>query len=197
MANKTTIALTKEMYQKIITAMRTGGSGFRPNDRIATALVLEANLGLRIEDILKLRFCDIIRDGARYRLDIIEQKTKKKRTFTVPLPIYQFIQLYCLENEIDKDEIMFPLTERAVQKHLQKVVDYLGYGDNIGTHSFRKYFATEIYKNNNYDIVLVKTLLQHSSVATTQKYIGIEETVENALENHIDLLQRVGKECVN
>ena len=83
---------------------------------------------------------------------------------------------------------MFPLTERAVQKHLQKVVDYLGYGDNIGTHSFRKYFATEIYKNNNYDIVLVKTLLQHSSVATTQKYIGIEETVENALENHIDLL---------
>ena len=96
MANKTTIALTKEMYQEIITTMRTGGSGFRPNDRIATALVLEANLGLRIEDILKLRFCDIIRDGARYRLDIIEHKTKKKRTFTVPLPIYQFIQLYCI-----------------------------------------------------------------------------------------------------
>lgn len=188
MANKTTIALSTEMYQEIINTMRTGGSGFRPNDRIATALVLEANLGMRIEDILQLHFCDIIRDGSRYRLDIVEQKTKKKRTFTVPLPIYQYIQLYCIDNKIPADAVIFPITERAVQKHLQKVVDYLGYGNDIGTHSFRKYFATEIYKDNNYDIVLVKKLLQHSSVATTQKYIGIEATVENALQNHINLL---------
>ena len=188
MANKTTVALSIEQFQEIISVMRSGGSGFRANDRIATALVLEGNMGMRIEDILKLRLSDIIRDGSRYRLDIVEQKTKKKRTFTVPLPIYQYLQLYCMENNIPADAVIFPITERAVQKHLQKVVDYLGYGDSIGTHSFRKFFATEIYKNNNYDIVLVQKLLQHSSVATTQGYINVEAVVEAALQNHVNLL---------
>lgn len=188
MANKTTVALTQEQYTEIITTMREGGAGFRPNNRIASCLVLEANLGLRIEDILKLRLSDIIKDGSRYRLNIIEKKTQKKRTFTVPFMIYQFMQIYCLENNIGEDDIMFPITERAVQKHLQKVADYLGY-ENIGTHSFRKFFATEIYKDNDYNIVLVQKLLQHSSVAVTQRYIGISgKEVEDALQKHINLL---------
>ena len=77
MANKKSLALTKEQYENLIGAMRKGGNTFRANDRIATALVLEANLGLRIGDILKLRLQDIVLDGGRYRLDITEEKTQK------------------------------------------------------------------------------------------------------------------------
>jgi len=59
----------------------------------------------------------------------------------------------------------------------------------IGKHSFRKYFATDMYVNNNYNIELVRTLLQHSSVVTTQRYIGIQsEQVESALKKHVKLL---------
>lgn len=188
MANKTTVALSVEQYNEIITVMRTGGNGFRPNDRIANCLVLEANLGMRIEDILKLRLKDIIRDGGRYRLDVVEIKTKKRRTFTVQPQIYQFIKMYCSEKNIREDEPIFPITERAVQKHLQKVVTYLGYTEPIGTHSFRKFFATQIYKENDCDIVLVQKLLQHYSVLTTQKYIGIESKIETALANHVNLI---------
>ena len=96
MGNKTTVALTQQQYEDIIQTMKKGGLGFRSNDRIATALVIEANLGLRIEDILRLRLRDIISDGERYRLDLTEQKTKKKRVFTVPFPIYQYIRLYAV-----------------------------------------------------------------------------------------------------
>ena len=78
MANKKSLALTKEQYENLIGSMRKGGNTFRANDRIATALVLEANLGLRIGDILKLRLQDIVLDGGRYRLDITEEKTQKK-----------------------------------------------------------------------------------------------------------------------
>jgi integrase len=63
MANKTTVALTLDQYKEMIETMKTGGCAFRANERIATALVLEANLGLRIEDILSLRLEDIILDG--------------------------------------------------------------------------------------------------------------------------------------
>lgn len=186
--NKTTVALTKEQFEEIITTMKTGGVGFRKNNMIATALVLEANLGIRIEDILRLRFKDIIMDGDRYRLDIIEEKTKKKRNFTVPFPIYQYIKLYVMENEIKDDEVIFPTCERNVQKYLKKVVEYLEY-ENIGTHSFRKFYATDIYINSNYNIVLVQQLLQHSSVATTQRYIGItSQEQEEAIMGHMHLI---------
>lgn len=75
--NIKTVALTREQYQAIIQTMKQGITGCRPNERVATALVLEANLGLRISDIIHLRLADIIKDGERYRLSIVEQKTKK------------------------------------------------------------------------------------------------------------------------
>ena len=186
--NIKTKALTTEQYKEIITTMKSGFCGCRPNERIATALVLEGNLGLRVSDILRLRPCDIVRDGERYRLEIVEQKTGKARVFTVPLVLQQYIENYCLRCGIDRAEMIFPITERAVQKQLALVCDYLGYA-GISTHSFRKWYATEIYKANGYDIALVQRLLQHSSAATTQRYIGIEpQRIEKAIEQHARLI---------
>ena len=186
--NKKTKALTEEQYKAIIQALKQGFCGCRPNERVATALVLEANPGLRISDVLKLRPCDIVRDGDRYRFEIVEQKTGKRRIFTVPLVIQQYIENYCLRHGIRHTDLIFPITERAVQKQLAIVCDYLGYED-ISTHSFRKWYATEIYKANGYDIALVQRLLQHSSAATTQRYIGIEpQRIEQAIQNHAQLL---------
>lgn len=185
--NKKTLSLTTHQYKEIIHTMKSGFCGCRPNDRIATALMLEANLGLRISDILKLRLSDIVKDGERYRLSITEQKTGKARVFTVPLALYQFIRCYCMDNNIPADSVIFPLTERAVQKQLKIVCDYLGY-TGISTHSFRKFYATEIYQSSGYNIALVQQLLQHSSAAVTQKYIGIQQKeLERAIENHLCL----------
>ena len=122
--NKKTKALTTEQYKEIIQTMREGFCGCRPNERIATALVLEGNLGLRISDILKLRLCDVVRDGDRYRLEVVEQKTGKRRIFTVPLVIQQYMENYCLRCGIRRNELIFPITERAVQKQLRIVCDY-------------------------------------------------------------------------
>ena len=186
--NKKTKALTTEQYKEIIQTMREGFTGFHPNERAATALVLEGNLGIRISDILSLRPCDIVRDGDRYRLEIVEQKTGKQRVFTVPLVVKQYIENYCLRNGIGARDRIFPVTERATSKQLANVCDYLGY-EGIGTHSFRKWYATEIYKANGCDIALVQRLLQHSSAETTQRYIGIEpQRIEKAIEGHATLL---------
>ena len=196
--NIRTLTLTEEQYDEIIDTMRTGFLSCRPNHKVATALVLEANLGIRISDIVQttdkngvkrdgIKLSDIVFDGGRYRLDIIEKKTKKKRGFTVPDPIYNFMQQYVIDNEIKKTEPMFPITERAVQKHLKATCDYLGYS-GISTHSFRKFFATNVYKDNGYNIRLVQELLQHSSPVTTQRYIGIsQQAVETALKNNVKL----------
>lgn len=191
--NKKTVALTDKQYRKIIETIQSGfvcrdGHVVRPNKRIAMALSLEANLGLRISDVLQLRLSAIIRDGGRYRLDITEKKTKKKREFTVPIEIYSYIQDYVLENGINPAAKLFDISERTVQNHLQLVCGYLGI-ENVSTHSFRKFFASSIYINNGYNIELVRVLLQHSSIATTQRYISIQSRqVEDALRNHVKLL---------
>ena len=186
--NKKTKALTTDQYKEIIQTMREGFCGCRPNDRVATALVLEGNLGLRISDIIKLRPCDIVKDGDRFRLEVVEQKTGKSRVFTVPLLIQQYIENYCLRNGIRRNDLIFPITERAVQKQLKIVCDYLEM-EGVSTHSFRKWYATEIYNKNDHDIALVQRLLQHSSASTTQRYIGIEpQKIETAIQNHAQLL---------
>jgi len=87
-----------------------------------------------------------------------------------------YIENYCLRNGIKQNELIFPITERAIQKQLAIVCDYLGY-DGISTHSFRKWYATEIYKNNGYDIALVQRLLQHSSAALTAQFCGCNSAV--------------------
>lgn len=163
--NKKTVALTEEQYKTIIEIIRSGficsdGHAVKPNNRIATVLVLEANLGLRISDVLQLRLSAIIHDGNRYRLDIVDNPAAK----------------------------LFDISERTVQNHLQLVCNHLGL-DHVSTHSFRKLFASSIYMNNGYNIELVRVLLQHSSAATTQRYIGLQRReIEEALQKHIKLL---------
>ena len=110
-----------------------------------------------------------------------------RSSFTVPKEIYSYLILYYKELGIGRNKKLFDISERAIQKHLSKVCEYLDLY-NVSTHSFRKFFATSIYINNDYDIVLVQKLLQHSNVAVTQKYIGIGDSgVEMALNNHIYL----------
>ena len=78
MANKRTVALTETEYRESIDLLRTGfelnGKIVKPNPRIATIVMLQATLGLRLGDVLALTVDSIIRDGNRYRLNIKEEK---------------------------------------------------------------------------------------------------------------------------
>lgn len=178
-------ALTTEQYTTIIRTIREGRGSLRANPRVAAALTAEANLGMRIGDVLRLRLSDIVMDGGRYRLNVTEEKTGKRRTFTVPGDVYKFLSDYAASRGIHRDALLFPITVRQVERHLKAVCDMLGY-QNISTHSFRKWYATDIYESNGHDIVLVQQLLQHSSPTVTRRYIGIsDERVEQAISRHV------------
>lgn len=192
MANKKTRAIDKNEFELIITTIKQGfitatGERVKPNMRIATALTLQANLGLRIGDIVKLKLSDIVYESGRYHLDITEEKTKKKRTFTVPSEVYTYLQGYALEMGIKPKGRLFSLTVRTIQNHLKLVCNYLGI-TGVSTHSMRKFFAMSIYRANGCDVELVRALLNHSSVAVTQHYLSVEpKLVEQALQKHIVL----------
>lgn len=190
--NKKCVALEEQQYRKIIELIRSGfildGRKVKPNIRIATILMLEATLGLRLGDVLSLRMDSFIKDGKRWRLDITEAKTEKAREFTVPDGVFSFIQNYAYEQNIGKKAKLFNISARQVERFLEGVCSVLGY-QRVSTHSFRKYFATQIYINNNYNLILVQKLLQHSSVEVTRRYIGVaSKEIEEALQNHTGLI---------
>ena len=96
-------------------------------------------------------------------------------------------QMYMLDMGIKPNQKLFNIGIRAVQKHLKIASDYLGL-EGIGTHSLRKFFCTQVYINNQYNIELCRVLMQHSSSLVTQRYIGLQpQLVEQALQNHVKL----------
>lgn len=185
--NKRCVALSDEQYRESIRLLREGfvleGKIIKPNPRIAAIEVLQASLGLRLGDVLQLRMGSFVKDNGRWRLDIKEQKTGKVRDFTVAVEIYSFIQEYALNMGISAQAKLFDISERQVERHLNKVFSKMELPlRNYGSHSYRKYFASRIYLENEMNIELVRVLLQHSSVAVTQRYIGLsQKTVEDAL----------------
>lgn len=182
------VALTDTQYRNIIQALLRGFGDSRPNPRVAAILTAEANLGMRVGDILRLHMADIVRDGNRYRLNMVEEKTGKQRRFTVPDEVYGFLSAYAREHRIKENELLFPISVRQVQHHLKLVCDFLHY-ENISTHSFRKWYATSIYNQNGHDIVLVQRLLQHSSPMVTRRYIGVsDEQMEQAIARHVNII---------
>ena len=186
---KETRGINEQEYREIILVMREGRPGFfRGNHRAAMALVLEANLGIRISDIVKLRLCDIIRDGDRWRLSIVEQKTGKARWFTVPDPVRANIVDYCYEYKIGSRDPIVGIKRRSVQDALKKVTNFLEL-ERVGTHSFRKFFATRIYEASGHDTELVREILQHGSLSTTQRYLRVtSERVDAALQENVVLM---------
>lgn len=185
--NKKCLALTEEEYKTSISLLRNGfmldGVSIRPNPRIATVCVMQACLGLRLGDVLNLKMDSFIKDGNRWRLDICEQKTKKLRTFTVPLEVYSFVQQYAYSRQIFSSAKLFDISERQVERQLVKVFTKMNLPvRRYGSHSYRKFFSTKMYVENNFNIELVRVLLQHSSVLVTQRYLGIgAKELEDAL----------------
>ena len=184
----TTRPLEIEEYKNIIDLLNNGFKYtlegkekiFRPNTQIALALSLQANLGLRIGDTLNLKLSSFKGN----KLEVREHKTDKLQYREINPAITNMIMEYALENNIKKNDNLFRITPRAVQKQLKIVCDYLEL-EHISSHSFRKVYATNQYKENNNNIYLVKELLNHSSIATTQKYIRVsQKEIDKASSSH-------------
>ena len=65
-----------------------------------------------------------------------------------------------------------PLHRQTAHQMLKKAFIAAGLNGKIATHSLRKSFAQRVYEQSN-DIYLVKELLGHKNVSTTQQYLGV------------------------
>lgn len=187
--NKKTRVISEEEAELILSTIRKGyidnnGVTVRPNIKVFMALLIEYQFGLRVYDATHLKLSDFKYRQGGYSLSVVEKKTGKIKECNVSSEIYAILSDYCNTNGIKKDECIAAQTTRNVQKALQKVTQYLGL-EEVGTHSFRKLYGTILYERSNYNIKLVSKVFQHSSVAITERYIGVsDEETEKVLAEH-------------
>ena len=144
----------REMLEDVVKACRT--------ERIRKALRVMLETGCRVGELKQLRF-----DKARRAAIIVcEKKHGEIKERMVPV----------------KEEIAFldgwETRPKAVKDSLRRVVkklarrtgnlDYL----KIHCHTFRHFFATEVYAKTG-DLILVKELLGHEDIRETQIYVHI------------------------
>jgi integrase len=187
----TTKTLTDKDYELLVKTIRCGyehnGVKHRPNDQIATILVLEANLGCRIGDIIALTTDSFILDGGIWKMNITEEKTGKKRYFIVPKPVKDFIDDYIRKADIERGRL-FNIEAPAVWKQLRAATAFLGL-ENTSTHSLRKKIACDLYERTGHDIEAVCAFLNHSSINTTRRYIRRSDAqLENAITEAVSII---------
>lgn len=158
----------------------------RPNLQVALILSVEATIGFRINDVLRLKLSNIRGN----KISFIEQKTKKLQYRQVNIALIEALQNYAHNNNIGYNEYLFKLKRRNVLHMLSAAANYLGL-ESIGTHSFRKFFAISAYKNSNNNIELVRKLLNHSSVAITQRYINVDQEQIDEYSSSINFMHNI------
>lgn len=154
---------------------------FRPNSKLYLAIYLQANLGLRIGDTLKIRL-ENFQNG---QLVLTEEKTDKIKVFMVNTYVSEKVFNYAIENNIKKDEFLIQrMSEKTVQKHFRTISKVLGL-TNVSTHSARKFFATQMYQKSENDLIAVQKMLNHCNTSITEKYINTkQEKINRLTSNH-------------
>ena len=74
------------------------------------------------------------------------------------------------------------MTRRAAHNVLKSAFIAAGLNGHLATHSLRKSFAQRLYEQTG-DVFVVQEMLGHKSIATTQKYLGVNyASVRDALQ---------------
>ena len=154
------------------------------NYKISLLIALGCFTGLRISDILALRWKQILHVE---EFTIIEKKTGKKRTLRLNPQLqqhvaecYEHIQPLGINAPIlvsQKGTIFTVQRINVILKEVKKK-DRLKV-KNFSCHSLRKTFGRQVYNMNseNSELALVKLmeLFNHSSIAITKRYLGLRQ----------------------
>ena len=187
---------------KKIDAMKSIMKG-ESNYRDLLLFVLGINTGLRISDILALKWKSFISGGGRLlkagdQLNVVEIKTKKVKSFVINRSVAEALKLYhdSLAN-VNPDDPVFssrktddgslqPITRIAAWQMLNRYADMVGLDEGIGTHTLRKTFGYHLYKKG-VALEYIQKMLNHSSPAITLRYIGITQEQLNDIYVELNL----------
>ncbi len=155
------------------------------NYRFCLLISIGVFTGLRISDLLSLRYSDLL---TKETFSIRERKTKKQRSIKVNKDLREIVQRIVQKSNVtDLNEQIFinrfkskTIDISYVNVKLKEIIKYyrIKLDGNVSTHTFRKTLGRRVMEVNNYSnesLVLLMELFGHSSMSITKRYLGIRE----------------------
>ncbi len=152
------------------------------------------NTGLRICDILRLRWDDIVdfkTHTVKKYLCVKEQKTGKTANISINKSIVEAVDIYKAHIAITSGYIFANRNNKPISRvFAYQIISEGGKGaglpQKISCHSLRKTFGYQAWQKDTPPALLM-SLFNHSSFEITKRYLGIEQDDKDKVYNNINL----------
>jgi integrase len=143
---------------------------------IGLYIIVSINTGLRISDLIRLKFEDLRGDT----LKLVEKKTKKNRQIKINDTIRKALGYFdpAATGYVFLSQKGSPYTTQSMNRILKEVFKKDARTLNISSHSLRKSFGRRVYENNGESekaLTYLSELFNHSSQSITRQYLGIRQ----------------------
>lgn len=166
--------LTLEESQKLLSVIDG-----KNKERDYAIITLFLNCGMRLSELISIDYNDIKSDGTL----VITGKGNKERTVYLNQACINAITEYMKvrPNDKVKDKALFlssryqRISQRTVQTLVDKYLDKAGLGGRgLSVHKLRHTAATLMYQHGNVDVLVLKEILGHENLGTTEIYTHIQ-----------------------
>jgi len=146
-------------------------------------VVLAMHTGLRIGDILKLTWEDVYdfkQNRVKDAITITEKKTRKPKTIKFGNKILKALGHYAKTNAksgcflIENTRTSKAISRIQAYRIIRKAAEKLKFALKVSCHSLRKTFGYHAWKTGTSPVLIMK-IFNHSSLAVTERYLGITQ----------------------
>lgn len=166
---------------------------------LGTIIILGVVTGLRLSDLLNLTSENFGSTPEHAHLISVPKQIKTGKPYHSPLSssVWKLLLSYLeqvpyrsskTENRLFLNpDTNKPYTIQWVNKRFNALKEDYSFlrHKNFSSHSLRKTHAFAVYQLYHYDLMKVKEVLQHRSIASTQHYLKINETEREQLRSNI------------
>lgn len=153
---------------------------FKERDYCIIALFL--NCGLRLSELVGLNYGDIRSDNS---MRVTGKGNKERVIYLNDMcvnAIHDYMKVRPVDGVKDKNALFLSnrlsrISPKTVQHIVKTFLDKAGLGDQgFSTHKLRHTAATLMYQQGNVDVLLIKEILGHENLATTEIYTHIVDS---------------------
>lgn len=173
--------------EESLTLLQNVDSKFKERDFCIILLFL--NCGMRLSELVGLNLNDFSKDNRSLRLF---GKGSKERIVFLNDPCIQALEDYLKVRPPVDNNAMFlsanktRISKRRVQQIVEENLKRSGLGNlGITTHKLRHTAATIMYQHGNVDTLVLRDILGHKSIATTEIYTHLaDDNLRQAAEHN-------------
>ena len=185
--------LTREQAKELLTVPDRSTLKGKRNFAI---LALLLGCALRRQELASLDVDGIQMREGRWVLADLRGKGGRVRTVAIPVWVKQGINAWMAAAKIEDGRLLRPLSKSgkvigdelgdwAVWSVVEQTAKEIGI-DRFGAHNLRRTCA-KLCRKNGGDLEQIKFLLGHSSIQTTERYLGSEQELSVAVNDNLGL----------